>query len=352
MDTRRSRANNFDSLRTLFSVLVLYSHAYPLLRGSNATEPLSLLTHGQANFGEIGVWSFFIISGFLITQSWLRAPEAVGFLRRRISRIYPGFIALSVVSALVFVPLATHFSPAPPISMLDILNVLRLQQTYEAVVFSNNPNQALNGSLWSIPYEFWCYIGVLALGLSGWLQKRHLLLALFVVALAWHLYVDITGWNPGGKLLGEIFGYPRFWATLLPFYLAGMLLQVYGGRALLRPWALAVAALVLVTSFWVPHAPVVALPTCGSYLLLGLSFTPRLHFLNLGKYGDFSYGVYLYAFPVEQFVVMALGTELSPWALFAIAAPVTLGCAALSWFLVERHFTGKKKKPAVAAAYL
>ncbi len=333
-------------------MLVLYSHAYPLLRGSNDTEPLSLLTHGQANLGEIGVWSFFVISGFLITQSWLRAPEAAGYLRRRISRIYPGFIALGVVSALVFVPLATRGRPESSFSVLDAANLLRLQQTYEALAFKNNPLQALNGSLWSIPYEFWCYIGVLALGLCRWLEKRQVLLGVFVVALGWHLYVDVTGWNPGGKLLGEIFGYPRFWATLLPFYLAGMLLQVYGGRALIRPWGLALAALLLIASFAVPHAPVLALPTCGAYLLLGLAYARRLHFLDLGRYGDFSYGVYLYAFPVEQFVVMYLGTAIQPWVLFAIAAPVTLVCAAASWFLVERHFTGKKKRVAVAPAYL
>lgn len=347
MDAKPGRANNFDSLRTLFSVLVLYSHAYPLLRGSNATEPLSVLSNGQVNFGEIGVWSFFVISGFLITQSWLRAPEAASYLHKRISRIYPGFIALSLVSAFIFVPLATHFHPESQMSMTDVLNLLRLKQSYEATVFKNNPLPALNGSLWSIPYEFWCYIGVLVLGMCRWLRKRYLLLGLFVAALGWHLYVDITGWNPGGKILGEIFGYPRFWSTLLPFYLAGMLLQVFGGRALLRVPIMVVALILLIASFWIPHGPVIALPTCGSYLLLGLAYTRRLHFLDLGRYGDFSYGVYLYAFPVEQFVVMSQGTAIQPWVMFAIAAPITIVFAALSWFLVERHFTGKKTKVAI-----
>lgn len=349
MNISPGRTNNFDSLRTLFSVLVLYSHVYPLLQGSNDMEPLFLLTGGQVTFGEISVWSFFVISGFLITQSWLRVPEPSTYLKHRIRRIYPGFIVLSLVSAFVFVPVATHFNADSQISAIDVFNVFRLQQTYESLAFKNNPNQALNGSLWSIPYEFWCYIGILMLGLCRLLQKRQLILALFVATLGWHLYVDITGWNPGGKLLGEIFGYPRFWATLLPFYLAGTLLQLFGGRELIRVPVMAVAFVLLIASFLVPHASVIALPTCGSYLLLGLAYARWLHFLRLGTYGDFSYGVYLYAFPVEQFVVMSQGTNLQPWVMFLIAAPITLFLAVLSWFLVEKHFVGRSKKVVGAA---
>jgi peptidoglycan/LPS O-acetylase OafA/YrhL len=348
MDTNPSRVNNFDSLRTIFSFLVLYSHAYPLLRGSNATEPLFVLTNGLVNLGEISVWSFFVISGFLITQSWLRAPEAARYLNRRISRIYPGFVVLSLVSAFLFVPVATHFHPDSQISTLDVLNMLRLQQSYEALVFKNNPVPALNGSLWSIPYEFWCYIGVLVLGMCRFLQKPLIVLVLFIAALGWHLYVDITGWNPGGKILGDIFGYPRFWATLLPFYLAGMLLQLFGGRALISFPVLVLAFILLIGSFLIPHAAVIALPTCGSYLLLGLAYSGRLNFLDLGRFGDFSYGVYLYAFPVEQFVVMSLGSAIPPWVLFLIATPITIVFAVLSWFLVEKHFIGRGAKVTIA----
>ena len=65
---KSQNSNNFDSLRLIFAVMVIFSHSFPLTRGSNDTEPLSRLTFGQVNFGNVSVWSFFVISGFLITQ--------------------------------------------------------------------------------------------------------------------------------------------------------------------------------------------------------------------------------------------------------------------------------------------
>jgi len=71
---------------------------------------------------------------------------------------------------------------------------------------------------------------------------------------------------------------------------------------------------------------------------MALAYLPSLHPLNLGRYGDFSYGTYLYAMPIQQLLVMRAHGQISPWLLFAEAAPLTILVGALSWFLVERHF--------------
>ena len=338
-----SRTNNFDSLRLIFAILVIFSHAYPLGRGSNATEPLSLLTHGQITFGNLSVWAFFIISGFLITQSWLRSPSPVRYLKRRVGRIYPGFIVATLLCALCIVPYAADPHAYLPVSLQEFFfSTLRLQLFRYPLVFAHNvsPN-LLNGSLWSIPFEFWCYIGVLFLGLTQLLKRRYFVLAVFAAVIGWHLYLDITGWLPGGKILGQIFGYPLFWATVLPFFLAGMLFHLFGGRALLRTPIVILAVVTLIASNFVPHGFIVTMPTCGAYALMWLAYLPALHPLNLGRYGDFSYGTYLYAFPIEQLIVMRFGGSMHPLKLFLLAAPATLIIGALSWFLVERHFLGK-----------
>jgi peptidoglycan/LPS O-acetylase OafA/YrhL len=165
---------------------------------------------------------------------------------------------------------------------------------------------------------------------------------LFVAVIGLHLYMDITGWLPAGSLLGQIVGYPPFWATVLPFYLAGTLFQVYGGPSLLRlPW-LTLAAVLLVASNFVPHGLLLTTPTCGAYLLMGLAYLPWLHPLNLGRFGDFSYGTYLYAYPIQQLLILRAHGNISPWLLFAEATPLTLVVGALSWFLVERHFLQRR----------
>ena len=337
---KAGHANNFDSLRLIFAVLVILSHSFPLTRGSNDTEPLSRITFGQITFGNISVWAFFVISGFLITQSWQRSPKVVKYLKRRVGRIYPGFIVTAILTALIVVPIAADPATYAPISIKSFVwDTLRLQIFPTSPVFVHNPGaNALNGSLWSVPYEFWCYLGVMTLGLIGLLRRRRVVVTLFALVIALHLYMDVTDWKPAGAILGQIFGYPPFWATVLPFYLAGTIFQIYGGRALLQPRLLWAAAAVLIFSNFVPHGLVVTMPICGSYLLMGLAYLPMLHPLNLGRFGDFSYGTYLYAFPIQQLLVQHAHGAISPLMLFAEAAPLTLVVGALSWFLVERHF--------------
>jgi peptidoglycan/LPS O-acetylase OafA/YrhL len=334
--------NNFDTLRLIFAVLVVFSHSFPLGRGSDATEPLFVATRGQVTVGNLSVWAFFAISGFLITQSWVRSPSPIKFLRRRVARIYPGFIVTAVVSACIIVPHVANAQPSVRVVLHWMLDTLRLQTFQGAPVFTHNAVPGvLNGSLWSIPFEFWCYLGVLFLGMTRLLPWRHLLIAVFAAAVASHIYLDITGWHPGGKLLGVIFGYPVVWATILPFFVAGMLFQLYGGHRLLRTPLVMLAALLLLVSNFIPHGLTIAMPTCGTYVLMSLAYSPKLHPLHLGRYGDFSYGTYLYAFPIQQLLVMHAGGTMAPLKLFALAAPISLAVGALSWFLVERHFLSK-----------
>jgi len=338
--------NNFDSLRLIFAVLVIFSHSYPLLRGSNATEPLSMLTHGQVNFGNISVWAFFAISGFLITQSWQRSPRILKFLKRRICRIYPAFMVTAILSAIIVVPMAAEratYYRTPPVGFM--LDTLRLRVFDSAPVFVHNPfPMSLNGSLWSVQYEFWCYLGIAALGLMGLLRRRTVIVVIFALTMGVHLIMDVTGWAPAGNMLGQIFGYPPIWFTVLPFYLAGALFYLYGGQSILnKRWAMA-AAIALVTSNYIPHGFVITAPICGSYLLMALAYWPALHPFNLGRYGDFSYGIYLYAFPVQQLLVQHVPGQTTPVRLFLEAAPISILLGALSWFLVERNFLGRRSQ--------
>jgi peptidoglycan/LPS O-acetylase OafA/YrhL len=334
------RTNNFDTLRLIFAFLVIFSHSFPLGSGSYDTEPLWALTRGQTELGKVSVWGFFVISGFLITQSWLRSPSPIKFLGRRIGRIYPAFIVLAMISAIIIVPYASDAHSHTQISLRHFVShTLRLNVWEMPPVFTKNihPN-VLNGSLWSIPFEFCCYLGVLILGLSRLLQWRYLIVALFVLVVGCHLSMDIVGWTGGGEIFGDLVT----WATVLPFFIAGMLFHLFGGQKLLRVRAAIFLLLILVASYFIPHGYVITMPTCGAYVLMQLAYLPALNPLNLGRYGDFSYGVYLYAFPVQQLLVMSAGGHMSPYALFALAAPISLILGALSWFLVERYFVLKR----------
>lgn len=343
---RDHRRNNIDGLRLSLAFLVLYSHSYPLGLGTESTEPLSRFSRAQATLGSVAVDFFFILSGYLITQSWDRSRGWASFLRKRFARIYPAFVVAAAVCIWVVAPLGGADRGAV-YSWGAVVNnswrVAQLRGDFQSAAgpletFAGNPVRALNGSLWTIRYEFWCYVGVMLLGACALLRRRALVLALFVAAIGVHFLFEWKDLTNGGKILGTIFGYPRHWARFLPLYLSGVVAYLWRDRFAPR-FGLALAALIgLAVACRVPHGLIFAMPTLGTYLVLYLSFTTDVRWHDAARYGDFSYGIYLYAYPIQQLIVHAFGRTVDPHLLFALAAPPTAAAGILSWYAVERRF--------------
>ncbi|SNT09067.1 Peptidoglycan/LPS O-acetylase OafA/YrhL, contains acyltransferase and SGNH-hydrolase domains [Granulicella rosea] len=342
------RENNFDFIRLGLAVLVIYSHSYALGLGSEAREPIARLTHGQVTGGSIAVNLFFIMSGFMITASAERSPSIASYLKKRVLRIYPAFIAVTLLCAFVVLPLAggRMLGDGFGTRAWDLLTqTARLLQFSYTGAFAGNPLSGdLNGSVWSIPFEFWCYIGVAGLTVAGLLKRRGALLALFVAAVAVSVLFKVEGWIVGGKLLGAIVGYPVMWARLLPLYLAGVVFYLYRDRIPKRGWMAAVSAVLLAAACVVPYGWTLLFPFVGTYLVFWLAYTPAGSLARFGRFGDFSYGTYLYAFPIQQLVMQAIGHAVQPHVLFFCATPLTLIAAVGSWYGVERWFLPRARK--------
>jgi peptidoglycan/LPS O-acetylase OafA/YrhL len=154
-DVGASRASHFDILRLLLAILVIFHPSYSVLYkgrtpGTVPTEPLELLTRGRADLGSAAVYGFFIISGFLITASWIREPRVGAYLKKRVLRIYPAFIAMMAFCLLVAAPLGA-VDPAVywhGVSVRDVLSsVFRLQMPATPGVFVDTPARSLNVSV-------------------------------------------------------------------------------------------------------------------------------------------------------------------------------------------------------------
>ena len=342
------RQNNIDFVRIVLALLVILSHSYPLALGYERTEPFAVLSRGQVTGGHIAVDLFFILSGFLITASYERSSSAASYLRKRVARIYPGFLLLSLLTLLLVVPLA-HARIAGTSLAARILNVtgntLRLAEWQYTGAFSHNPAPGvLNGSLWSIYYEFWCYIGVLALGLTGLLRSRTFLVILFAVSIAVSLLFGAHVVYLSGGILGELFGYPPFWARLIPMYLAGVVFYRFRNLIPVSRVAIAICVIALVVAFVMPLGYTAIFPIAGTYLVMCFSFSSSIRLHKTNRFGDFSYGTYLYAFPIQQLIMSAIGHPIHPLLLFACATPPTLLAAAISWYTVERRFLQAVRK--------
>lgn len=332
---RPDRDNDFDAIRLLAALAVLVGHAWPL---TGMSHPPRLA--GLPLF-EVGVDVFFALSGFLIASSWARSPHAAGFLSRRVFRIFPALVLVVLVSVFVLGPLVSSLGPAAyfgePGTWGYLVN-LTLAATYRLPgVFEGLPRDGIvNGSLWTLGPEFLCYLGVLAVGLltmrlvrAGW-WRLAAFAALGVVLVVVQTVPDLAPEGTEDVLRVAV------------FFAGGAVLAELDGRGLfarLRPRGAALGALAawLVAGALLPRelaTPLAWVMLPYVVIALGSQSTPVAR--RAARFGDLSYGLYLWGFPVQQMVVL-LAPGLPLVIDILLVALITGALALASWWLVERR---------------
>lgn len=330
-DRLEGRDNNFNLIRMIAASAVLVSHAYPIALGPQAIQPLKVLT--GATLGSHAVVLFFVVSGLLIARSFERSPTFVHWLTARALRLFPGLLVVLLLTVLVMGPLVTTLPlavyAADPQTWAYVprnLSLAFLQYPLPGV-FADNPfGPAINGSLWSLVHEVGCYVGVAVAGVLGLLGRPRLFLAAVGGLLAARLGVVEAG-------MAET--RPGLFVSLAFAFSLGMAAWVWRARLPLHwAWAAGVWALALLL-----HATPVfgeGLTVALAYSTLWLAYVPKGPLLAYNRLGDYSYGVYVYAFPMQQLMAHLFPGQ-GPLANIALAAPPTLVCAVLSWRLVEKR---------------
>jgi peptidoglycan/LPS O-acetylase OafA/YrhL len=293
-----SRENNFDFLRFMAASGVFLSHCWPLY--GREPEFFARLSGNLDTLGGLCVSIFFIISGFLITASWCRNPSINTYLKNRSLRIFPGLAVIVLLSVFVVGPLLSPLSASDYFSQYQTYKYLRNIFLYTSTnalpeVFSANLHHTFNGSLWTLPVEFAMYLVVLGLGFLKILRPFIIaLLLLHFFGAMLHLV------NPKMTLMGGTV--PVLYALKHGIsFMSGMLLYMYYDRLPKTHYLFILALLVTLISLYTPYARTVIMVTLP-YIIIHFSFL-RIPALNhWAKYGDFSYGIYIYAFPVQQWV--------------------------------------------------
>ncbi len=286
---------------------------------------------------------FFILSGFLITRSWFSARSTGDYLLRRVLRIYPGFLVAVIFSGLIAAPWLAESSEA----FWKAFSWRGFFVGGARLILKIPSSQVeVNGSLWTIPYEFKCYLAIVGFGLCGGLTRRFwVLLALF---LCMGLYAGQVygGWVMPESRLNWLIGYPGFWPRAMSDFLAGTAFYCYRDRIVLsRPLFLGALLGLFLFGVAAPSLRLLPLliPILGGYVLLYASYVPMGRLQHFSRHGDLSYGLYLYAFPIQQLLIASWGRWLHPLGLFVVAWGITAVFAALSWHLVERPFMRLKR---------
>ena len=335
--------NGFDTIRLIAAALVLVSHSFPIGIGSNEAEPLNMITRGQTTLGGLSVAVFFFISGLLISNSFDASSSLRAFALKRVLRIMPALVAVCLVLAFIVGPACTELPLVPYFehAWRFMENAVFLPTDYALPgVFSSHPIVAANGSLWSLKFEVACYIAA-ALLLAA--RRRRLVIPLvlwlssFVVARS---FSGGHGQSGADFYLGTLAGLYRFFGAGVVFYLLRERLLLNARVA----WvALLVTLLSAATPFFMEAAA-----TCGAYALLVFAYRCPTWFRRLTARGDISYGTYVYAFPTQQIAYSVVGPH--PWLITAVALPITLALATISWILVERPALKMKRLPLSSAA--
>jgi peptidoglycan/LPS O-acetylase OafA/YrhL len=341
----QGRANNFTFARLALALLVLVAHSPEIVDGDRHREILTRWFHGPT-FGEVAVAGFFLISGFLILQSWDRSRNVRSYLSKRVRRIFPGFLVAAVLSAIVAGFLGAEFRTFfGDFQVLPFFREILLLRPPSSVppVFAGQPHPLINGSLWTIEYEFRCYLLVVLLGLCGIASRKWLWAVLTLVTLGFAAYeplsaaIDFPGRH---RLIVDSVFFLRF----VSWFCVGGAFYLFRG-ALRFTWpAIVCAALCVVAgvSFPVIARPVLTL--AGGYLLFAFIFTPIPQLVRFGEGADISYGVYLYGWPIQK-LIHWYAPGMSPWALLALTLPLCCACGWLSWTLVEKWFVQTAKAP-------
>lgn len=328
-----SRKNNLDLLRLIAASLVIFGHSYHVV--GKGIEPF-LAWNGRYFIGGFALYIFFFASGLLVTNSFMKNPDILHWVVSRVLRIVPAMAVCLVLSVLLLgglttiIPLDQYFSSHQTWNYLFSNLIFWETKYYLPGVFASNLDQAVNGPLWSIHLEVRLYIcaGVLMWVFRG--QRREWLTAAIGAIAALGIL------NPSWVFS---LGVNETHITCSALFAMGAVCALWSDKVVISNVWLAVLGLACIKFAQTDSfVPVSFFFIC--YFVLCFAFFKPLTVLRLP--GDYSYGLYIYGWPVQQLMVKyfpAWSPELNAVCSIFIA----LLLAASSWYLIEKGALALKK---------
>lgn len=343
----QGRDNNFNLIRFIAASLVLVSHSFPIAQGPGTYYPLGELLN--THWGAIAVDVFFIASGFFIAASFNYKSSLTSFVMARTLRIFPALILMTILTVLILGPVFTSYTLADYFNHTQTLKYLLSNTTlvsgieYQLPgVFSDNPyKETVNGSLWTLIYEIKMYL-LLAIFLSvlAYFKKsikiiphidKTLFIILILIALCLHLANHFLGFQKGEGL------------KLFTMFFMGSLYFILKDKIPINSKIGITLILILLLSVINKNAFFVVYTLTLSYIVFYIAYIPKGKIRNFNKLGDYSYGIYIYAFPIQQ-MVANLSPGCSALELMTLSYIGTLIMSILSWHIIEERCISMKNR--------
>lgn len=334
-------ANNFDFLRFLFALFVVISHAYPLSGTSESKQWIYQLTNGQIVLARLGLGGFFVISGYFIFKSLQHSNTLLEYLKKRFLRLFPALFIVLVLT-LMLIPLVYegdipfYLNTAYYTYLPNNLSLYLFQPVINGV-FDGNHYHSTNGSLWTIRYEFSMYIGVAFLFYFRNNDKIVKVVLLSVAMFFLMLNSFYLNRFSGSKLFG-MNGYE--FLDLGAFFVFGSTLAVFDfGNIKRKSLLLAIVLLLLaITIYFNMYSLSKHILLSMAIILLG--FMPHSILNSFGKFGDSSYGIYIYSFPIQQALMYYF--NMTTYYLMVWSVIISIAFGYVSWHLIEKRVLSYK----------
>lgn len=334
--------NNFGLIRFFAASAVIISHTFSLT-GREYLEPLRLINF-HTSLGELAVYVFFILSGFLLANSITKKPYFKYFISRRILRIFPALFLYYILSTYIIGPiisnLDTHSYFSNPLILAYFKNFFLFISPFHFSlpgVFEVAPmSPIVNGSLWTIPYEFLAYIA-LALTIPFKLWKKqvilfYILLATFVFRYALHtdlLPLDST----------FIFMQLKYILIFLPYFIMGILL--FNNSGMIKKYSFDKILLVFLAGhiFYTTLIYEFFLAIMLPMIVVKIAFyeLPASYY-KLNILGNYSYGMYIWGWFITQLFILIFSRNSSLLTVLIPSLTISIVAGFLSWNFIEKHF--------------
>ena len=311
--------NNFDGVRLVAALAVLISHQFWI---AGAAEPH---TFGPMTLGSLAVLVFFAISGHLVASSWVADPVPWRFAARRFLRIWPAYF-VAIGGAALWVGFTDSRPLAQTAAWMFVFKHLQFAR-FEWDFFPAFHDPRLNPSIWTIPFEAGCYVAfaVVAILARKW----------WAMTLATVGGVAFAAWGVGMRVFdpSDVSAGTDcvFFGALFAF--GAVLLGLPALRTAKASAALGLVGAVAYLTGSEVIGLVLVIPTVAVFV--GASSWPV--FRQVARFGDLSYGIYLWGWPVQQIVASRMGVDVGIWRLLAVSLPLVVVLAMISWHLVEKR---------------
>ncbi len=335
--------NNYDFLRLFAALCIIYTHSYGLV-SKYKEEPLVRLTNNRLDFAFLGLSIFFSISGYLITKSALNSPSFKNYIWKRFLRIQPMLILVCFLSVFLLgpifstLPFKEYFSNIGTYTYFrNIMPLFGIQFTLPQVFTNNIAENGVNGSLWTLIIEERLYLLIGILFLFKNYSKHFMLGLILTLNILYFLHFIVFD----GSLIKYLNGGNVFYALIFLNSSAYYLLKTPFLKLSISYLFYTFLISVLIVSFYViPEKPI-------QVLLIPLLVLAFAHLKgitnNTGQYGDFTYGIYAFSFPIQQMLISYSLDNNIPGRIFFLTLIITFPIAILTWHLIEKRMVEYKE---------